>query len=152
MKGVYLLHFEPRYKHAGHYLGYADDVSQRVYEHEMGQSGARLTMAASASGSTLHLVRVWPGEDRTFERSLKGRGVTGKAHRGSLKRYCPVCQGKFDLKTARRMVTSDLELKTDFPGIINLVLGVSVVRKENNNEENNRHHVHDGAVCIYLPG
>lgn len=36
MKGVYLLHFEPRYKHAGHYLGYAEDIERRVDEHRRG--------------------------------------------------------------------------------------------------------------------
>lgn len=80
MKGVYLLHFNPRFHHAGHYLGYADDIGRRVYEHEAGQSGAKLVTAAVASGVSLHLVRLWPDADRTFERHLKGRGATGKAH------------------------------------------------------------------------
>lgn len=31
--GLYLLHFAPPYKHARHYLGYADDIAARVRTH-----------------------------------------------------------------------------------------------------------------------
>ena len=95
--GVYLLHFEPRYKHAGHYLGYADDIGRRVYEHEISGSGSRLVDAARAAGVNIHLARTWPGADRNFERKLKGRKLQPdgphSAHTGSLKRHCPICKG-----------------------------------------------------------
>lgn len=87
VRGLYLLHLEPRLFHAGHYLGYADDVARRVAEHVAG--GARsspLVRAALAAGSTVELVRVWPGGDRHLERRLKRR------HEGP--RLCPVCQAR----------------------------------------------------------
>jgi predicted GIY-YIG superfamily endonuclease len=88
MQGCYLLHFIPRFKHAGHYLGYADDIGRRVYEHEFGKSGVRLITAAVAAGVQLHLVRTWEGGDRTLERQLKGR-AKGSSH---LPRLCPICK------------------------------------------------------------
>lgn len=95
MKGVYLLHFEPRYKHAGHYLGYADDIGRRVFEHEISGSGAKLPDAARRAGVNMYLARVFPGADRKLERKLKGRQLrddgTKSAHTGSLARLCPIC-------------------------------------------------------------
>ena len=82
MTGVYLLHIVPPYKHARHYLGYADDIGARVAAHQAGH-GARLTQVAVDAGCALVLVRTWPGEDRTFERSLKNRKQAP--------RMCPVC-------------------------------------------------------------
>lgn len=93
--GVYLLHFVPRYKHAQHYMGYADDIPRRVYEHEFGQSAARLTTAAAAAGVRMFLARTWPGGDRTLERKLKG-GMNAK-RTGSLARLCPFCKGEKEL-------------------------------------------------------
>ena len=90
--GCYLLHFDPKFKHAGHYLGYADDIGKRVYEHEFDQSGARLTSAAVRAGCQLVVARVWVGADRNFERKLKG-GRNNK-RTGSLKRICPICKGQ----------------------------------------------------------
>jgi hypothetical protein len=29
---LYLLHFDPRYRHAGHYLGYTEDVIARFIQ------------------------------------------------------------------------------------------------------------------------
>lgn len=89
VSGVYLLHFEPRFKHAGHYLGYADDIGARVYQHEYGQSQAHLVTAAVAAGVSLHVARVWPGADRNAERRLKGGRQAKRT--GSLARLCPKC-------------------------------------------------------------
>jgi len=96
VRGVYLLHFTPRFKHAGHYVGYADDISERVYKHEFGQSRAKLIEAAEAAGVQFTLARVWENEDRNFERKLKGRKLledgTKTHHTGSLARLCPICK------------------------------------------------------------
>lgn len=81
---VYLLHFEPSYKHAAHYLGYADDVAPRVHAHQHGR-GARLTQVAYAAGVTMILVRIWQDGDRTTERKLKNRHNSGQ--------LCPICSG-----------------------------------------------------------
>lgn len=85
MKGLYLLHFDPPYRHARHYLGFSDDIDRRVAEHVAGRSSSSpLIRAALANGSTVELVRTWPGGDRNLERRLKRR------HEGP--RLCPVCR------------------------------------------------------------
>ncbi len=72
MRGVYLLHFSPAYKHAKHYTGYADDIERRVAEHQAGH-GARLCEVVVEAGCEITLVRTWPDQDRTFERRLKNQ-------------------------------------------------------------------------------
>lgn len=89
-RGLYLLHFEPRYRHAGHYLGYANDVQRRVQVHmACGAKSSPLIRAALAAGSTVTLARTWPGGERTLERRLKNAG--------GLSRHCPICRlsGRF---------------------------------------------------------
>lgn len=79
--GVYLIHFSEPYKHARHYVGYADDIQRRFREHKKGQ-GARLCEVVVEAGIKLHLVRTWPGADREFERKLHSRGKSI---------FCPLC-------------------------------------------------------------
>lgn len=91
MNGLYLLHFEPAYEHAGHYLGYSDDVERRVGEHLAANGKASpLVRAAIAAGSTVTLARTWPGGDRTLERRLKSQ------HHGP--RHCPICRTRKQVK------------------------------------------------------
>ena len=79
---AYLLHFSAKIAdHAGHYLGSADDLDQRLAEHRQGR-GARLTQVAVELGIELKLVRTWPG-GRQQERRLKRQ----KNH----PKFCPVC-------------------------------------------------------------
>jgi hypothetical protein len=86
--GLYLLHFDPRYKHAGHYLGYADDIARRVQEHlSCGSKSSPLVKAAVEAGCDIQIARVWPGGSRTEERRLKNVG--------SLVRQCPTCKEGF---------------------------------------------------------
>lgn len=87
MAGVYLIHFSPSYKHAKHYLGWAEDIDRRLAEHQNGV-GARLTQVAVDAGCRLILARVWEGGDRTLERKLKNR------HNGPV--LCPICNGALD--------------------------------------------------------
>lgn len=88
--GVYLLHFERRYEHAGHYTGWAKNIEMRLDEHNRGQ-GARLTAVVKAAGIGWTVAKTWPGASRTFERQLKNRGGAAK--------YCPICQN--DRKAAK---------------------------------------------------
>lgn len=89
MEGVYLLHFEPRYEHAGHYLGWAKDVGRRYREHTSGSSaGANLVRVAVEAGCDVSLARVWRFADRHFERRLK--------RQGGLSRHCPICRASGD--------------------------------------------------------
>jgi hypothetical protein len=59
---VYLLHFCPPYKHAGHYVGFvkggARAVRQRLDRHLAGQ-GARLIEVATLAGCAIRLARIW---------------------------------------------------------------------------------------------
>jgi hypothetical protein len=83
--GVYLLHFEQRYEHAGHYTGHADNFNNRVAEQASGDSrAARLLQVIAQAGIGFRLARVWPGASKGYERSLKNSGGAS--------RYCPICQ------------------------------------------------------------
>jgi predicted GIY-YIG superfamily endonuclease len=81
---VYLLHFETRYKHAGHYTGIARDLDKRLEEHRSGQ-GARLTQVVRQAGIDFVVARTWKG-DRKKERSLKNQGGAS--------RHCPLCKAQ----------------------------------------------------------
>ncbi len=78
---VYLLHFSTPYEHAKHYLGWAEDVQERLREHQAGR-GARLTQVVVDAGISLILARVWKG-GRTLERALKNLKNAPK--------LCPIC-------------------------------------------------------------
>lgn len=77
-QGVYLLHIEPAFKGASHYVGYADDVERRMVEHLTGR-GAAITKAALEAGCTLTLVRFWAGATMSFEYWLKVKQKNSKA-------------------------------------------------------------------------
>ena len=85
--GVYLLHFNHRYAHAGHYLGSAANVRHRVHEHGTAKGG-RLTQVVKAAGIGWTVARVWPTADehgaRVLESKLKKQG--GRAQ------LCPLCR------------------------------------------------------------
>jgi predicted GIY-YIG superfamily endonuclease len=100
MTGLYLLHLTPPYKHAKHYLGWAEDIDARVAEHRAGSSGVRLVEAAVRAGCQLELVRTWPDATRDDERAKKATR-TGKGFRprgsnstGSRGRLCPLCKSR----------------------------------------------------------
>jgi len=80
---VYLLHFDRRFKHAGHYLGWTRDLDRRVRRH-LARHGSRLVRAVLLAGITLRVARTWVG-GRERERQLKKQG--GRA------RLCPICKG-----------------------------------------------------------
>ena len=95
MPKLYLLHFDPAYHHARHYLGYTsgNDVSQRVHAHLVGR-GSPLVAAAIAAGCTIHLA--WTGEgSRDLERLLKRR------KNGT--RLCPVCLERLRVAVERAL-------------------------------------------------
>jgi predicted GIY-YIG superfamily endonuclease len=82
---VYLIHFEPPFRHAKHYLGYCDGpVEDRLARHNAGH-GARLTRAAVRAGCRLVLARTWEG-DRDRERQIH-RWKCGPKN-------CPVCRAR----------------------------------------------------------
>lgn len=78
---VYLLHFDQRYRHAGHYTG-TEDLAARLARHAVGD-GARLLEVVHQAGITWQLARIWPGP-RARERQLK--------RQGGASRHCPLCK------------------------------------------------------------
>ncbi len=81
-KKVYLIHLDHALKHAKHYLGFSEDVQERVQQHRNGR-GATFMKAISKEGITWHVSRIWDG-DRTIERLLKDQ------HNAS--HLCPTCR------------------------------------------------------------
>lgn len=89
---VYLLHFAEPYpngKQPQHYLGVAQDVEQRLREHQAGSSKSRLTRACKVQGIAVHLARSWkfPYPKAAFDRERKI-----KAAKKNYSRLCPCCQ------------------------------------------------------------
>lgn len=82
----YLLHFDPPYHHAKHYIGWTVDLEARVDRHFDGH-GSPLVRAAIEAGVVITVARVWPDGDRTLERKLHNRHGT---------RLCPICKGGKD--------------------------------------------------------
>jgi predicted GIY-YIG superfamily endonuclease len=82
MGTVYLIHFDQPLHHARHYLGYTDNLDERIARHKRGE-GARLLQVLLARGIEWEVVRTWEG-DRDLERKLKRRKHSD--------RLCPVCR------------------------------------------------------------
>jgi predicted GIY-YIG superfamily endonuclease len=79
---IYLLHFDRPLHHARHYLGWTENLDERLAAHESG-SGACILAACRASGIGWRLARTWTGT-RHEERRLKRCKMAP--------RYCPTCR------------------------------------------------------------
>jgi hypothetical protein len=77
---VYLLHLDPAYRHARHYV-WTRDLAARLEAHRAGQ-GARLMEVVKKAGGSFRLARTWTG-GRDRERAIKNRHEAPK--------LCPVC-------------------------------------------------------------
>lgn len=69
MPDLYLLHWDPPYHHASHYLGYAKGIGRgRQYADEIARCvriGAHeLVMAVQQAGCVIQVADVWVGESR----------------------------------------------------------------------------------------
>jgi hypothetical protein len=83
---VYLVHLQPAYRHARHYLGFAErsGLPKRLREHATSDhQGARLLRVALAAGGDFELTRLWVGS-RRLERQLK-------QHKATPRLLCPAC-------------------------------------------------------------
>jgi hypothetical protein len=83
---VYLVHLLPAYRHARHYLGFAErsGLPKRLREHATSDAqGARLLRVALAAGGDFELTRLWVGT-RKLERTYKQRKATPRL-------LCPAC-------------------------------------------------------------
>lgn len=86
-RGLALLHFEPRYRHAGHYLLYSKrDIPAYARQVASGRRWAPhpLVEAALEDGCTITVARILPGKSRSDRASLRARS-------GGLSRICPLC-------------------------------------------------------------
>ena len=72
---TYLIHFQDRYHHAGHYLGSTDNLARRIAEHQAGR-GARLMEVIGEAGIAFTVARLWRG-GRAMERQLRSRRTAG---------------------------------------------------------------------------
>jgi predicted GIY-YIG superfamily endonuclease len=79
---IYLLHFSEKLHHAQHYLGWTENLDQRIDTHRAG-NGSRLAAAIKDKGISFTVVRTWQGT-KTDERRLKKR----KNH----PKLCPTCK------------------------------------------------------------
>lgn len=84
---IYLLHFDEKYEHAQHYVGFCEQYSglDSRFEYHAKGNGSKLLAAVSAAGIDFKLVRLWEGT-RNDERAIKNCRQA--------MRYCPVCQAK----------------------------------------------------------
>lgn len=90
---VYLLHFDPPFKHAQHYIGVTrNSLARRLRDHLTGR-GANLTRHAKRAGCLMILTRIWPAADFGLEVRLKKRGGAS--------RICPVCRRRRRRAAAR---------------------------------------------------
>lgn len=80
---VYVLHIEPPYQHARHYIGFTRlSVLDRFAVHMSGR-GSPLIRAAVAAGHCVTVAHAWSCGTRTFERHLKNRKDAN--------RWCKLC-------------------------------------------------------------
>jgi hypothetical protein len=81
---VYLLHLDPPFLHARHYIGFTTlDLDERLRRHRT-ERGARLLQAQTRAGGTWRIAKVWTSVQRGLELVLKRKG--GAA------RICPICR------------------------------------------------------------
>lgn len=99
---VYLLCFDKKFKHAKHYIGFAEN--QRTFEmrmkHHKKGSGSKLMAAIAKAGIGFTVARTWPDGDRNFERKLKNRKEGP--------RLCPHCQAEAKARRAAKVVKTDI--------------------------------------------
>ena len=80
---VYLLHFDRKFHHAQHYIGWTEkSIAERLLTHQSGY-GAKIVKAALAAGITICVVRAWKGT-RELERRLKNQKKS--------RCLCPLCK------------------------------------------------------------
>ncbi len=82
MSHVYLIHFDRPYRHARHYIGYTENLEQRLEAHRAGH-GSRLIQVVREHGIGWRVARTWD-RGRDYERVLKRVGHAS--------RYCPICK------------------------------------------------------------
>jgi predicted GIY-YIG superfamily endonuclease len=79
---VYLLHFERCYRaRCRHYVGWTQDLENRIRKHREGTAKSVTTKRAYDQGIGFVVARTWVGSPE-LERQIKARGPSN---------YCPLC-------------------------------------------------------------
>lgn len=81
---VYLIHFSKKFYHARHYIGWTQNLSQRMSYHRNG-NGAKILNALNKLGIEYTVVREWEDGTPELEKQLK--------RQKNSKRFCPICSG-----------------------------------------------------------
>lgn len=85
---VYLIHFEKKFSHAQHYIGFVKknrNLKLRMSHHRNG-TGAVIMKHVTQAGIPWKVVRTWKDAGRDFERRLKN------CHKPQY--FCPICNPK----------------------------------------------------------
>ncbi len=85
---VYLIHFDRKFHHAQHYIGFVDHekghtVESRVEYHRAGR-GSKILKAVTNAGIGFKIADIWPEADRNEERRMKNCKKARK--------FCPICK------------------------------------------------------------
>ncbi len=81
---VYLIHFETKLHHAGHYLGFSDALRLRIACHEHG-NGAKLMTAVARNDIRWCVSKVWLDGDRTLKITFQKGPPALAEHQGKRK-------------------------------------------------------------------
>jgi len=87
----YILHFDRPFHHAKHYVGSADNVTERVAKHQSDQCDVKILIAAKAQGIGFTLAKTMRNSrkgraNKTKEYRIKASGGVGKQG------LCPICK------------------------------------------------------------
>jgi len=92
---IYLIHFDKKYKQAGHYLGYAHDLEARLKRHREGR-GSNLIKVIQDAGIGWEVVRTWgPPASPKVEAELK------RYHNN--RSLCPKCNKQYAMEKAENL-------------------------------------------------
>lgn len=82
---VYVLHFEKKYKHARHYIGFSrrKNFLNRLAFHRAGKGGNGLIQAVVKEGIKILVGNIFFNKDGNYERYLKQQKKSS--------RYCLIC-------------------------------------------------------------
>lgn len=100
MPVCYLIHFSRKLHHAGHYIGFTNNLPRRMNEHLTNSpTGAKLLRALNPLGIEWEVVRVWDAPEwsnggHALELALKRRKKASD--------FCPVCRGEEVMREERR--------------------------------------------------
>lgn len=88
---LFLLHWDPPYHHASHYLGYAKGLGRGAHYADQIARGVKigpheLVMAAQQAGCVIQVADVFVGASRPEQRRMRANG--------SLSRFCPICRDR----------------------------------------------------------